>query len=89
MIGARDTSAAARDEQLRAFRRLSPAERVALACQMSDEARALAADGLRGRNPNLTATQLQVALRELLLGPELAHRVNHVTRHTTKLTTPS
>ena len=66
MIGARDTSVAAREAQLEAFRGLSPAERVAIACQMSEEARRVAADGLQHRHPDMAEAELQDATRRLL-----------------------
>jgi hypothetical protein len=45
----RDTSDAARNAQLEAYRRMDGATRLAIACQMSDEARALAEAGQRQR----------------------------------------
>jgi len=72
----RDTSAAAGDAQRAAFRLLSPSERVALAFQMSEEARALTASGLRQRRPNASEAQIDTALRRVMLGEELANRVN-------------
>lgn len=77
MIGADDTSPAAREAQVLAFRRLSPSERVALACQMSDEARAIAADGFRHRHPGASEAEVERALRRLLLGADLADRIPH------------
>jgi len=71
-----DTSAAAGEAQRAAFRRLSPSERVALAMQMSEEARELAADGLRHRRPGTSEAEIQRALRRLMLGDELADRVD-------------
>ena len=66
MIGSRDTSVAARNVQLEAFRRLSPAERVAIAMQMSEEARRVATDGLRHRHPGMSGSQIDDATRRLL-----------------------
>lgn len=77
MIEERDTSAAAGEAQRAAFRLLSPSERVALAFQMSEEARALAADGLRHRRPDASEAEIESALRRLMLGEELADRVDH------------
>lgn len=65
VIGARDTSVAAREAQLRAFRRLSPSERMALACQMSEEARRVAVDGLRHRHPEMSGADAEDVLRRL------------------------
>jgi hypothetical protein len=55
---------------------MSPSERVALAFQMSEDARALAADGLRHRCPDASEVEIEVALRRLMLGEELADRVD-------------
>ena len=66
MIRSRDTSVAARNVQLQAFRRLSPAERVAIALQMSEEARKVATDGLRHRHPGMSSSEIDDAMRRLL-----------------------
>ncbi len=58
-----DTSAKAAAMQLEIQRRLSPGDRLRIALEMSETARALALGGLRVRFPNWTAHQLQ---RELL-----------------------
>ena len=76
MIEERDTSAPAGEAQRAAFRLLSPSERVAIAFQMSEEARALAADGLRHRRPGASEAEIESALRRLMLGDELADRVD-------------
>lgn len=76
MIEEHDTSAAAGATQRAAFRRLSPPERAALALQMSEEARALAADGLRHRRPGASPAEIETALRRLMLGEELADRLD-------------
>jgi len=76
VIDQRDTSAAARQVQLAAFRRLTPSKRALIALQMSDEARALAAGGLRRRHPQAGQTEIDAALRQLLLGRELADLVD-------------
>ena len=54
---------------------MSPADRVALACQMSDEMRAVAADGLRHRRPGASDAEIEIAVRRLLLGADLADRI--------------
>jgi hypothetical protein len=76
VIDQRDTSTAAREVQLAAFRRLTPSERAVVALQMSEEARALAAGGLRQRSPLAGQAEIDAALRRLILGPELADRVD-------------
>ena len=68
----RDTSTAAFERQLAAFRAMTPSERVAVAGAMSDEIRALAEDGIRDRHPTYTDAQVADDLAEILLGPELA-----------------
>ena len=76
MIEERDTSAAAAKAQRGVFRLLSPSQRVALAFQMSEEARALAADGLRHRRPHASEAEIENAVRRLMLGEELADHVD-------------
>jgi hypothetical protein len=71
----RDTSREARDLVFASLRKLSPATRLALACESSDELRALTADGIRYRHPELTPGQVADAARSLLLGADLAARV--------------
>lgn len=68
----RDTSAAAGEAQRAAFRLLSPSERAALALQMSEEARALAFSGIRQRRPEASTAEIEVDLRRIMLGEELA-----------------
>lgn len=70
-----DTSRAARAAQLAAYRRLTGAERVALAFEMSESAAALTRAGLRARHPTWSDREVEDRLREILLGPELARRV--------------
>jgi hypothetical protein len=76
MIDQRDTSAAAHEVQVAAFRRLTPSERALVALQMSEEVRALAAGGLRQRSPQAGQAEIDAALRRLLLGRELADLVD-------------
>jgi hypothetical protein len=76
VIDQRDTSAAAYEVQFAAFRRLTPSERAVVALQMSEEARALAAGGLRQRSPQAGQAEIEAALRRLLLGRELADLVD-------------
>ncbi|MDP9468662.1 MAG: hypothetical protein M3P32_08005 [Chloroflexota bacterium] len=76
MSDERDTSADAGAVQRATFRRLTPSERAALGVQMSEEARALAADGLRHRRPDATEAEIQSALRRLMLGDALADRAD-------------
>jgi hypothetical protein len=80
MFDAGDTSPAAREAQLAVFRSMSASERVALAFQMSEEARAIAADGFRQRHPDASDVEVERAVRRLLLGAELADRVEMSSR---------
>lgn len=75
MTLARDTSAGARQVQLDALRRLDGPTRLAMACQMSDEARAVSEAGIRHRHSDWDDEQVHRALLELLLGPELTTTV--------------
>jgi hypothetical protein len=68
----RDTSAEAREAQIRALRKLAPSARLALACELSDGAVSLTAAGTRLRNPGLSDEQVADAIRRLLLGVDLA-----------------
>jgi hypothetical protein len=68
---ARDTQAAAHAAQLRAYRLLGPSARVALAAQMSDDARSTTRSGIRARHPGYSPSEVEFALRRLLLGDDL------------------
>jgi hypothetical protein len=72
---ASDTTAAARDAQIAAVRRLAPSERMRLAAQMSEDARQLAVDGERRRHPELTEAEARQVVFRRLWGAELAARV--------------
>lgn len=69
-----DTSSAARERQREAFRRMTPEQRLALAAEMSDEIRALAESGIRGRHPDWTDDEVREALVVILLGRDVAFR---------------
>lgn len=75
MTLARDTTEAAARIRLDIVRNLDGPTRLALACQMSDEARAVSAAGIRHRHPDWSEQQIRDALLELLVGPELAAKV--------------
>lgn len=70
----RDTSLAAHEAQLNCYRRMTPAARVALAVEMSEDVRAIAAAGIRARHPTYSSDEVQHALRRLLLGDDLFER---------------
>jgi hypothetical protein len=69
-----DTSAAALERQREAFRRMTPERRLALAAEMSDEIRAIAESGIRGRHPDWSDEEVREALVIILLGRGLARR---------------
>ncbi len=70
----RDTTPAAQEVQLRWLRRLSPAARVAVAVEMSEDVREIARAGIAARHPEYSATQVTFALLRLLMGDDLFHR---------------
>ncbi|HWO22001.1 MAG TPA: hypothetical protein VNO30_24735 [Kofleriaceae bacterium] len=70
----RDTSPAAHEAQLRCYRRMSGAEKVALAAQLSEDVRAVARAGIRTRHPEYSDREVWYALQRLLLGDELFDR---------------
>jgi hypothetical protein len=69
-----DTSAAALERQREAFRRMTPEQRLAAAAEMSDEIRAVAESGIRGRHPDWSDDEVREALVVILLGREDAFR---------------
>ncbi len=71
----RDTSRDAHRIQRAIFRRMTGSARVALALEMSDDARSLTEAGIRDRHPTWTDDQVQDALLERLLGAALAAEV--------------
>ena len=76
MVRPRDTSEPAFEEQLAAFRAMTPGERSAMGATMSDEVRRIAQAGIRDRHPTYTDAQVADALAEILLGPDLARKVD-------------
>jgi hypothetical protein len=70
-----DTTPSAHEAQLAVLRELGPSGRVALACDLSDGAISLTADGMRFRNPGMSDEDVADAVRQLLLGPDLAERL--------------
>ena len=68
----RDTSLEAHRRQLDICRRMDPARRVELAWRMSEEARAVAAAGIRARHPDYSEAEVRRALARLVLGDALA-----------------
>jgi hypothetical protein len=70
-----DTSTEAARVQLEVLRRMTGAERVAIALDLSETARALSEAGIRHRHPEWTDETVRDALMDLLLGPQLARDV--------------
>jgi hypothetical protein len=58
-----DTSAMALERQREAFQRMTPEQRLAVAAEMSDEIRAVAESGIRGRDPDWSDEEVREALR--------------------------
>lgn len=69
-----DTTPGADQAQLDWYRRLTPAARVELAVQMSDEIRSVARAGIAARHPEYSAAEISFALLRLLLGDDLFRR---------------
>lgn len=70
-----DTTPEAWAVQLEILRRMTGPERVAMAFEMSEAARALSEAGIRHRHPEWNEGQVRDALMEMLLGLELANAV--------------
>lgn len=68
---ARDTLPDAHDVQVAIYRRLTGEQRVALAMQMSEDAREITRAGIRARHPEYDDEQTWHALVRLLLGDAL------------------
>ena len=66
-----DTSGAAFELQVEAYRAMSPEHRLRLAESMSLDVRSLAAAGIRRRHPDYSAEDVAAALADLLIGSEL------------------
>ena len=75
MVRSLDTSSDAARRQSEVFRRMSGAERVDVACRMSEAARALTVAGIRHRHPEWTDDQIHHALVQQLHGPEVAKAI--------------
>lgn len=70
-----DTDPEAHEVQLEIYRRMGPARRLELGIRMSEEVRALAADGIRARHPEYSETEVRFALARMMLGDALFGRV--------------
>jgi hypothetical protein len=71
-----DTAASTLERQREAFRRMTPERRLAIAAEMSDEARAIAEAGIRRRNPGYSDDQVRKALVRILVEPPEAERAS-------------
>jgi hypothetical protein len=72
MAAPKDTSPEAWARHIESIRALTPQDRLQLMATMTDEMREIARDGIRHRHPEWTATDIETALVELLLGSNLA-----------------
>lgn len=70
-----DTSAAAEAAQFEAYRRMTPAQRVAIAIEMSEAARATTLAAIRARHPDYDPEMAKWALFRILHGDEVFRRV--------------
>ena len=68
---ARDTSPEAHAAQLRAYARMGPARRVALAFELSEATREVAIEGECQRNPGLSRAKARAVVLRRILGPTL------------------
>ncbi len=66
-----DTTLEAARVQRDIFRRMSPARRLQLACEMSDYVRGLAVAGVRRRHPEYTEEEAKLAVTRMCIGEEL------------------
>jgi Rv0078B-related antitoxin len=71
----RDTHPEAHRVQMDAFRAMTPARRLELALEMSDDIRSLTREGIARRHPEFSHEQISRALITLLLGKALARSI--------------
>lgn len=69
-----DTAPGRRDRYLELLRKLTPAQRLARAADLSDAVRHLAEVGIRQRHPDASAEEVRVRLVVRLYGREFAAR---------------
>ncbi len=65
-----DTDAEAEAVQFDAFRRMTPQRRVEVAVEMTEEAMAIAAAGIRDRHPDYNESLVAWAVKRLRLGDD-------------------
>ncbi len=75
MTSARDTTATAREAQLEVLRGMDGPARLRMALEMSEQVRQVTESGIRHRHPDWTDVRVQRELRALLIGPDVAARV--------------
>jgi hypothetical protein len=73
-LPARDTDLRAHEIQMAINRRLTPAQRSALALELSEGVRETARAGIRRRHPDYDVLDVERALRQLLYGEALVRR---------------
>jgi hypothetical protein len=74
-VRSRDTSPEIYELQLQIYRSMSPARRVEIGMEMSEEAFDIAAAGISTHHPDYDKTQVSWALRRLRLGDRLFRAV--------------
>jgi hypothetical protein len=72
---AHDTSQEAHELQVRRYRSMSDEQRAALALEMSDDIRRVAAEGIKHRHPDYSVSEVRRALVALLYGVDVARKI--------------
>lgn len=67
-----DTTPEIEERQVEAWRRMRPAEKLALVLQMSANVRRLALAGVRRRHPHASSHEQQLRLAQVIFGDDLA-----------------
>ncbi len=70
-----DTDPAIEQRQIEGWRRLTPADKLALVMRMNANVRQLALAGVRQRYPRASSREQFLRLAEVMLGEELARKV--------------
>jgi len=71
----RDTHPEAHRVQMDLYRAMSPARRLEMALELSDDVRSLSREGFARRHPEYSAEEVSRALITLLFGKELARSI--------------
>jgi hypothetical protein len=80
-MAATDTSADSRRVLAQVFRGMSPADKLSMVEEMSNDARELSRCGIRTRHPEYEPDEVEHALHRLLLGDDLADRAWPAFKH--------